>query len=283
MARKPIIGLLDHQPNLSLVQAQPAAVELLGAPISRLGREDAVAAIEVFIENRIPRQVATVNLDFLRIAGKQPDFAETLRRADLAVADGMPLVWASKLAGSPVPHRVAGIDLVDDLCARGSTLGWSVFLLGAAPGVAQAASTTLLERYPGLRIAGVYSPPIADWDELEDKRIRNRIASSGADILLVALGAPRQDLWIAANKDRLGVPVSIGVGCTFDVLAGDTARAPRWMQRVGLEWAFRLITEPKRLWRRYLGGLPTFGRLMLSAARTRFSASDIQVAQGGAR
>ncbi len=284
MARKPFI--VGRRTTLSLVEDIVAPVELMGAPIDRLRHEEAIATIETYVTARTPRQIATVNLDFLRIARDVPAFAETLRTADLALADGMPLVWASRLAGAPLPHRVAGVDLVDAICDRGSSLGWSVFLLGAAPGVAQAASVAMVRRHPGLRIAGVYSPPVGHWDDLEEKRIRDQISGSQPDILLVALGAPRQDVWISENKLRLGVPVSVGVGCTFDVLAGDKLRAPRWVQRIGMEWSFRLITEPRRLWRRYLSDLPTFGRLMASALRSRFSrrnVSEPRVIRGGAQ
>lgn len=285
MARTPLAGLWGRKTQLSIVEDRVAPVELLGAPIDRLSHSEALAAIEGFVSARTPRQVATVNLDFLRIARRHTVFAETLRGVDIAVADGMPLVWASKLAGSPLPHRVAGIDLVDAICDRGSSLGWSVYLLGAAPGVAYAASMAMVRRHPGLRIAGVYSPPVGDWDDLEEKRIRDNIVTTKPDILFVALGAPRQDVWIAENKARLGVPVSIGVGCTFDVYCGEKSRAPRWMQRVGLEWVFRLGTEPARLWRRYLSDLPTFARLMLSALGSRFRrrTAEAGVARGGAQ
>jgi N-acetylglucosaminyldiphosphoundecaprenol N-acetyl-beta-D-mannosaminyltransferase len=273
MARKlPLFaGRAGRRTNLSLVEGVDTYVELLGAPIDRLNQEQAVMAIETFVRAGAPRQVATVNLDFLRIARGNQAFAETLRQADLALADGMPLVWASKLAGSPLPERIAGIDLVEAICDRGSSLGWSIFLLGAEPGIGIAASVAMLRRHPGLRIAGIYSPPVGPWDDLEEKRIRDRITEAKPDVLLVALGAPRQDTWIAANKTRLGVPVSIGVGCTFDVVCGARSRAPRWMQRIGMEWAYRLLTEPKRLWRRYMSDLPTFSRLMLSALWSRFS------------
>jgi N-acetylglucosaminyldiphosphoundecaprenol N-acetyl-beta-D-mannosaminyltransferase len=288
MARKlPLIaGRAGRRTNLSLVEGVDTYVELLGAPIDRLHQEEAVMAIEAFVSARAPRQVATVNLDFLRIARRNEAFAQTLQQADLALADGMPLVWASKLAGAALPQRIAGIDLVEALCDRGSSLGWSIFLLGAEPGIGIAASVAMLRRHPGLRIAGVYSPPVGDWDDLEEKRIRDRITEANPDILLVALGAPRQDIWIAENKDRLGVPVSIGVGCTFDVVCGAKLRAPRWAQRIGMEWLFRLATEPGRLWRRYMSDLPTFSRLMLSALRSRFRRGPVarpSVLRGGAR
>lgn len=286
MARKPLTGHFGRKANLSLVEGHLPPVDLLGAPIDRLGQTEALSTIEAYIDARTPRQVATVNLDFLRLARKHPGFAETLRSVDLALADGMPLVWASKVAGSPLPHRVAGVDLVDAICDRGSSLGWSVYLLGAGPGIAQAAAMAMVRRHPGLRIAGVYSPPVGEWDDLEEKRIRDDIAAARPDVLLVALGAPRQDTWISENKARLGVPVSVGVGCTFDVFSGEKLRAPRWMQRTGLEWAFRLATEPTRLWRRYLGDIPTLGTLMLSALRSRFKRREVggpSVARGGAQ
>lgn len=287
MARKlPGIGLEGRRSKLSLVKTPDACVELLGAPIDRMHHEEAMSTIEAYVNARTPRQVATVNLDFLRIARRNPAFAGTLRGADLALADGMPLVWASKLAGAPLPHRIAGIDLVEAICDRGSSLGWSIFLLGAEPGIGIAASVAMLRRHPGLRIAGVYSPPVGAWDDLEEKRIRDRITDAKPDVLLVALGAPRQDIWISENKERLGVPVSVGVGCTFDVVCGAKLRAPKWMQVAGLEWAFRLATEPKRLWRRYMNDLPTFGRLMLTASCSRFTRRPMgrpSIARGGAR
>jgi N-acetylglucosaminyldiphosphoundecaprenol N-acetyl-beta-D-mannosaminyltransferase len=288
MARKlPLAGQDGRKGNLSLVGAPDTHVELLGTPIDRVRHEEAMEAIENYVRARTPRQIATVNLDFLRIARGHEAFAATIRDADMALADGMPLVWASKLAGAPLPQRIAGIDLVEAICDRGSSLGWSIFLLGAEPGIGFAASVAMLRRHPGLRIAGVYSPPVGVWDDLEEKRIRDRITEANPDVLLVALGAPRQDIWIAENKVRLGVPVSIGVGCTFDVVCGAKLRAPRWLQRLGLEWAFRLVTEPKRLWKRYLSDLPTFGRLMLSSLRSRFrrrrNVVQPSVARGGAR
>lgn len=284
MARKLfVVGPEGRKASLSRIDDLAGPVELLGAPIYRLDHDEAIDTIEAYVSSRRPRQVATVNLDFLRIAHEEPAFAEMLRSADLTLADGMPLVWASRLAGAPLPQRVAGVDLVDAICDRGSSLGWSVFLLGAAPGVAQAASAAILQRHPGLRIAGVYSPPVGEWDDLEEKRIRDQIAEAQPDVLLVALGAPRQDIWISQNKARLGVPVSVGVGCTFDVMCGDKLRAPRWMQRLGLEWLFRLTTEPGRLWRRYLSDVPIFGRLMFSALHSRFSRRErgSSVVRGG--
>jgi N-acetylglucosaminyldiphosphoundecaprenol N-acetyl-beta-D-mannosaminyltransferase len=208
----------------------------------------------------------TVNLDFLAIARRNTRFLDTLNRADLAVADGMPLVWASQLQGRPLPERVTGVDLVDASCQVAEETGHGVFLLGAGPGVAEAAARTLQERYPGLRIAGVYTPPFGPLTPEEDARIVEMIRAAAPGILFVALGAPRQDQWIRAHRHLLGVPVAMGVGCVFDLLAGVVDRAPTWMQRTGLEWAFRLGQEPGRLWRRYIvNDIPTFGRLVVAS------------------
>ena len=144
-----------------------------------LRHAEALDRIEEFVEERVPKQVVTVNLDFLRIASSSGEFKATLNAADLALADGMPLVWASRMAGATLPERVAGIDLVDAICERGDREGWSVFLLGAAPGVADAAGAEMVRRHPNLRIAGTYSPPHGAWDEDEEQHIREQIASHG--------------------------------------------------------------------------------------------------------
>ncbi len=260
---------------LEIVGAPKSPVELLGVKLNPLRHAEALDRIGEFVEERVPRQVVTVNLDFLRIASSSGEFKATLNAADLALADGMPLVWASRMAGATLPERVAGIDLIEAICERGDREGWSVFLLGAAPGVAEAAGEEMVRRHPNLRIAGTYSPPHGAWDEAEEQHIREQIRFARPDVLLVALGAPKQDVWIRDNLQQLGVPVSIGVGCTLDVLSGGTTRAPRWMRRIGLEWFYRLASEPGRLWKRYLLDLPAFARLLLSAARHRFTRRNV--------
>jgi N-acetylglucosaminyldiphosphoundecaprenol N-acetyl-beta-D-mannosaminyltransferase len=239
----------------------------MGVSIDRVTTPDVLRRIERYVSDRRPRRIVTVNLDYLRLARRDPVFRETLRDADLAVADGMPLVWAAKLAGSSLPERVAGLDLVERIAKHGAPLGWSVFLLGAAPGVADKAGRVLASRYPGLHIAGAYSPPMGFGAE-ENARIVQLVREAAPDVLFVCLGAPRQDLWIHTNIDVLGVPTAIGVGCAFDVISGNVRRAPLWMQRLGLEWLYRLVNEPARLWRRYvLHDLPVFARLAVEAAR----------------
>ena len=227
----------------------------------------AVEQIDEFVGSGQPHQVVTVNLDFVSIASREPSFRTTVNHADLAVADGMPLVWLSRLRGQPLAERVAGVELVTESCRLAASRGASVFLLGAASEIAEAAAHRLETMWPGLRIAGFYSPPMGPLEGVENERIVGMIREAAPDLLFVALGAPRQDLWIRENQPDLRVPVAMGVGCVFDVLAGSVRRAPVWMQRTGLEWAFRLLQEPQRLWRRYLvNDLPLLARLAIGSS-----------------
>jgi N-acetylglucosaminyldiphosphoundecaprenol N-acetyl-beta-D-mannosaminyltransferase len=237
-------------------------IELGGILIDQVGLTGAVERIAEFVTSGTPHQVVTVNLDFLSIADRNPLFRATLNAADLAVADGMPLVWLSKLKGECLEERVAGVELVSESCRLASEIGASVYLLGAADGVAEAAACQLIKKYPGLTIAGSYSPPVGRLSGDENRKIIDMVRLVAPDFLFVALGAPRQDLWISAHLAELQVPVAMGVGCVFDLLAGSVKRAPVWMRRTGLEWAFRLGQEPQRLWRRYLlNDLPMLARL----------------------
>jgi N-acetylglucosaminyldiphosphoundecaprenol N-acetyl-beta-D-mannosaminyltransferase len=238
-------------------------VELGGVLVDQINLSGALEQVRGFVRSGEPHQIVTVNLDFLSIAANHPEFRATLNTADLAVADGMPLVWLSRIKGKALAERVAGVDLVTASCEMAVALGGGVFLLGAGPGVADAAGRKLETMYPGLRIAGTYSPPVGELRQRDNERIVKMIREAAPDFLFVALGAPRQDLWIREHLDRLQVPVAMGVGCVFDILAGSVKRAPLWMQRSGLEWAFRLGQEPTRLWRRYLlKDLPMLARLI---------------------
>lgn len=245
-------------------------VNLNGALIDQVDFAAAQERIRAFLRVGAAHQVVTVNLDFLSIAERDAHFRDTINRADLAVADGMPLVWASRLTDQPLPERIAGVDLVDTSCQIAAQTAAGVFLLGAGPGIAAQAGRNMEALYPGLRIAGVYSPPFGRLTAQENERIVQVVRDARPGFLFVAMGAPRQDLWIRAHLAQLGVPVCMGVGCVLDLLAGNVTRAPDWMQRSGLEWAFRLGQEPRRLWRRYLvDDVPTFGRLVFHSVRRR--------------
>src|SRR3954452_14140857 len=227
-------------------------VDLGGVLIDRVDLSSAMNRVRGFLRSGKPNQIVTVNLDFVAIARRDEGFRETLNSAEMAVADGMPLVWVSRLGDEPVPQRLTGVDLVDECCRVAVETDTSVFLLGAGPGVADTAADTLRARFPGLRIAGVYAPPFGPLTDEENEHIIKLVRAARPDFLFVALGAPQQDVWIRNNRDRLDVPVCMGIGCVLDLLAGVVSRAPDWMQDSGLGWLFRLAQEPARLWRRYI-------------------------------
>jgi exopolysaccharide biosynthesis WecB/TagA/CpsF family protein len=238
-------------------------VALAGVHVDRVSRVEAARLLAGFLASGRLHQVVTVNLDFLRIARANESFRATVNGADLAVADGMPLVWASRLVGRPLPERLTGNALVEECCRLSAKTGEKIFLLGAGPGVAERAARAVARQFPGAIVAGTYSPPFRALGAAEDDAIVERVNRSAARILLVALGAPRQDLWIARRRTDLEVRIAMGVGCCLDILAGAVPRAPRWMQRAGLEWLFRFGHEPGRLWRRYfVEDLPIFARLI---------------------
>lgn len=237
---------------------------VLGVPIDDLTMPEALARIDAFVNHgrRSGRshQIATVNADFAVKALEDPELRYLLQQADMATADGMPLVWGARLLGVPLKDRVTGADLVPALAERAAEQGYSLYFLGARPGVAARAAEILKERYPDLHIAGVQAPPFSPVLDMDEK-IADQIRAASPDILLVAFGNPKQEKWIGMHGAELGVPVMIGVGGTLDFIAGETRRAPRWMQRIGLEWAHRLLQEPRRMWQRYvrdLWGFSTF-------------------------
>lgn len=232
--------------------SQPA-VRILGVRVDALTYSSFLAAIDEFVAEGSPHQIATVNPEFVMEARQNPDFYEVLERADLCIADGIGLLWAARRQGRLLPERVTGSDGVPMIAERAARNGWRLYLLGAGLGVAEETARILLERYPGLQIAGTFPGSPADADAPE---IVARIRETAPDILFVAYGAPRQDLWIARHRNELGVPVMMGVGGAFDHIAGVRRRAPRGMQRLKLEWLFRLVTQPWR-WRRQLA-LPRF-------------------------
>jgi len=226
--------------------------EIAGVLVDRIDRGLARMILSRFLVDGARHQVCTVNSDFLSIAQRDDSFRETVNRADLVVADGMPLVWLSRLLRAPLPERVTGFDLIDMACELAARDDIGVFLLGAGPGIAARAGQMLQRTHPGLRIAGTYSPPFGPHDMAEERRMVQHIRAAGRCLLFVAFGAPKQDRFIRAHLAELDVPIAIGVGGAFDILSGAMPRAPGWMQRAGLEWVWRMAQEPGRLWRRYL-------------------------------
>jgi N-acetylglucosaminyldiphosphoundecaprenol N-acetyl-beta-D-mannosaminyltransferase len=229
-------------------------VVILGVAIDDVLMDEAIAAVARFIDEGGPHQIVTVNPEFVMEARRNRAFRRVLAAADLATPDGFGIILAARWRGTPLRGRVTGIDLTERIAAEAARRGWSLFLLGAAPGVAERAAAALQRANPGLRIAGCYagSPRPAD-----EPPIRERILAARPDVLLVAYGHPAQDLWIARNQPLLRVPVAIGVGGTFDELAGVVPRAPALVQRLGLKWLYRLIVQPWR-WRRIMTAAPLF-------------------------
>ena len=208
--------------------------------------------------------MATANTDFLINALSDPELRHVLRGCDLVVPDGMPVVWAAKLMRTPLQERVTGADIVPALARLAAEKGYRVYMLGARPEIAQRAKARMEADYPGIQIVGCVSPPVAPLLEMDSDSILEDIARARPDILLVAFGNPKQEKWIYLHRERLGaVPLCIGVGGTFDFIAGGTVRAPLWMQTNGLEWAYRLTHEPGRLWKRYSRDGIQFGRYLL--------------------
>ena len=215
--------------------------------------DQALACIEGLIADGRPHQIVTVNPEFVIAAQSDAEFRRIINVSALALPDGVGVWWASRHLGRPVPERIPGVDLVERLAALSAQRGYRIFFLGAMPGVADKAVEMLEACYPGLVVAGSYggSPRLA-----EERDIVDRVRAAGPHVLFVAYGAPAQDRWIARNMHRLGVPVCIGVGGSFDYIAGVRPRAPHWLRGVGLEWLHRLVTQPWR-WRRMLA-LPRF-------------------------
>lgn len=228
-------------------------VNLLGADIDALSMDETVERVAGLVRDYRPFRVMTLNPEYLYQAQFDRGLLELSRRADIVTADGEGIVWACRVAGRPVPERVTGIDLMLRLAEKAALCGWSVYLLGAAPGVAAEAADRLCRDYPGLRIAGFHH---GYFQEDEESSVAQEIRSARPDLLFVALGAPRQEIWIDRHLVKTGAGVAVGVGGSFDVLAGRVRRAPHWVQRLRLEWLSRLLRQPSR-WRRQMV-LPLF-------------------------
>jgi N-acetylglucosaminyldiphosphoundecaprenol N-acetyl-beta-D-mannosaminyltransferase len=238
------------------------SVAVLGVPFNNVSMDEAVRIIGEKIESGGYHQVATANVDFLMHAINDPELQSILCSCSLVVPDGMPILWSARLMGSRLKERVCGIDLVPRLAELSARRGYSIYLLGASEKSSQRAAEILQERYPGLRIAGRYSPPVRPLEQMNHEEILARIEMAQPDILLVAFGNPKQEKWLSMHRGRLRVPVSIGVGGSLDMIAGKLARAPRWMQKTGMEWLFRAMQEPRRLAGRYLFDALALGRYL---------------------
>ncbi len=260
---------MSAQVSFSPQQNAPATIAILGVRVDRLSCEQTIARILELIarrraaESQLPcEQLITINPEFVMEAQRNVGFRAAINAAWLVVADGIGIVWAARHLKAPMPERVTGVDTLVALAQRCAGAGYRLYLLGAAPGVAEEAAARLCELAPGLEIAGTYagSPALA-----EEEAIIERVREARADVLCVAYGAPAQDLWIYRNLARLPVALAMGVGGAYDFLSGRQQRAPHLMRRLGLEWLYRLYREPWR-WRRMLA-LPRFALLVLVKGR----------------
>jgi N-acetylglucosaminyldiphosphoundecaprenol N-acetyl-beta-D-mannosaminyltransferase len=226
------------------VETGSARLDMLGVPLARIDMEGALAQVDQFIAERSPHMVVTSDSPSIVRARDDPEYQEIVRGADMVTADGRGVVWMARVLGLPVTERVSGVDLVQRICERAKERKYGVYLLGAQPGVAEAAARALESRCPGLRVVGTHHGYFAPEEE---PAVVRAVAEAQPDILFVAFGAPRQEKWIRGHLAELHVPVAIGVGGSLDVIAGRVKRAPRWIQRLGLEWLYRVLREPSRL------------------------------------
>ena len=240
-------------------------VDLFGLRFHNVNLDEAVDCIEVLLRMNRRGLVLTPNTDHIVKLSRDSSFQEAYRHGIMIVADGAPVVWASRLLGEPLRARVAGAALLPALCERAAQRGWKLYFLGGKPGVASHAATRLTKQFHGLNVVGTYAPPFGfESDRTECQRIITKVREARPDILFVGVGAPKQEKWSATHFEALGVPLICCTGAAFDFAAGVVRRAPPWMQRSGLEWMFRLLQEPKRLWRRYLVDFVRFIPIVIS-------------------
>jgi N-acetylglucosaminyldiphosphoundecaprenol N-acetyl-beta-D-mannosaminyltransferase len=239
------------------------STSFLGIRIDEMDAQEAIDAISAQWAMGRKQRVFFVNAHCVNVASRDTQYRRVLAESELVLADGSGVLSGARLLGVPLTHNLNGTDLGPRLCARAAQEGRSVFLLGALPGVAEQAAARLTSLAPGLRIAGIHPGYFKPEDEEE---ILAQINAARPDILLVALGVPRQELWIAQHWEQLDVGTALAVGALFDFLAQRFKRAPAWMRRLGIEWTFRLIQEPGRLWKRYLLGNLAFECRVLLAA-----------------
>ena len=244
--------------------ARSRRVNILGVGVSPINMDEAVREIEGWIAQRRSHYVCITNIHGIVESQRDNSLRQIHNSAGLVTPDGMPLVWASHLLGFRGVERVYGPDLVLALCERSTGRGYRHYFFGGAPGVAGQMADCLRQRFPGLAVAGTYAPPFHPLTAEDDDRIVRAINRARPDIVWVGLSTPKQERWMAAHVGRVNAAALIGVGAAFDFLSGSKRQAPRWMQRKGLEWLFRVLTEPRRLWRRYATNIPAFLSLFLA-------------------
>lgn len=230
-----------------------ARMRFMNIEIDNLTMREAIGEIDKLIQEKRNAYVVTPNVDHIVQVERGGKLVDAYREADLILTDGKPLLWIARWYGTPIKQKISGSDLFPRLCEMAAAKKYSMFFLGGAEGVAVKAAANLETRYPGLQVIGTYSPPYGfERDARELEKIVQMIRKQNPQILVVGLGCPKQELFIFNNREKLGVPVSLGLGASLDFEAGNIKRAPKWMTENGLEWLFRIIQEPKRMAKRYL-------------------------------
>lgn len=240
-------------------------IEMMGCQIDNLTMEETLQTVEGFIKSGRPHQHVVVNVDKLVKANRDPNLRRIINDCALINVDGMPVVWASRLLGKHLKERVAGVDLFEELMKRSAEKGWRVFLLGAKEDVVSGVKRIYEHKYPGLTVAGYRN---GYWKPDEEAGVVEHIKAAGADLLFVAISSPKKEHFLGHYQAEMKIPFAMGVGGTFDVAVGKVSRAPRWMQKAGLEWFYRFLQEPRRMFRRYfIEDMRFFGLLLKEAAR----------------
>lgn len=231
----------------------PHRMRFMNTFIDNLTMEEALTEIEKLIKKDACSFVVTPNVDHIVQIEKGGVLADAYESADLILCDGKPLIWISRYYGNPIKEKISGSDLFPEICRMAAEKGYTMYFLGAAEGIAAKAAEVLKQKYVGLKVVGTYSPPYGFENNQEEiDRIINQIHEAKPDILIFGLGTPKQEKFILNYRTRLNVPVSLGLGASFDFVAGNVKRAPKWMSDHGLEWLFRITQDPKRMAKRYL-------------------------------
>jgi N-acetylglucosaminyldiphosphoundecaprenol N-acetyl-beta-D-mannosaminyltransferase len=240
-------------------------IEMMGCRIDNLSMEETLQTIEGFIKSGKPHQHVVVNVDKLVKASRDAELRRIINDCALVNVDGMPVVWASRLLGRPLKERVAGVDLFEALMRRSASRGWRVFLLGAREEVVSGVKSAYEQKYPGLTVAGYRN---GYWRPEEEAAVVEHVKAAGADLLFVAISSPKKEQFLGRYQAEMQIPFAMGVGGTFDVAVGRVKRAPVWMQNAGLEWFYRFLQEPRRMFRRYfVEDMAFFGLLLKEAFR----------------
>lgn len=229
-------------------QHQGIKVQFMGCAIDNLSMDETLDRVEQFVQRGTPHQHVVVNVDKLVKASRQPPLRDIINRCDLVNVDGMPIVWASRILGQPLKARVAGVDLFEHLLGRAARRGWGVYFLGAREDVVGRVAELAPKRFPGLKVAGYRN---GYWTRDEEPQVVEAIRAAQPQLLFVAISSPMKEEFLGRYQAEMKVPFAMGVGGTFDVFVGKVPRAPAWMQRAGLEWFFRFLQEPRRMFRRY--------------------------------